>query len=303
VFTGVKSTFDCLDKEKISWTVYFHDISNTSLLYREFHHLTNEHKYAHYKYFDENARDNKLPRYSFIEPRYLNWHGVLANDQHPPHSIAEGEKLIASIYNSLYVDRPHNNNVALLITYDEHGGLYDHIHPPWLPPNLRTNHEEDVLMAWNRYGVRVPAILISPYLQHQMIDHLMDHCSIPATLIKYLAPGHFLHERVSHARSFLDDLKWTSEPSVISHIELPPSKYIPDVLKNENYYFPKSWMQDVFKKFRKLAIIVNPRMVFHKHHIEGHEHVISELEQFIHTWNHHLSGNRRLISIHSDESL
>jgi len=244
--------------ENISWTVYFHDISTTALMFQHVNYLGDPNKYAHFQLFDEAAKTNKLPQLSFIEPRYLNWNAHIANDQHPPHSVTEGERLIAQIYNSLYVDRSHNNNVALLIAYDEHGGLYDHKNPPWLPKQHRHYPTHDPYMAFCRYGARVPVVLVSPYLEPQIVEQQMDHCSIPHTIAKVFKFDLGNVSRVNAAHNFLGGLNWTSNLSV-KRIEVPLSKPIPQDLRDENYYFPRSWMKSAFETVKFLiAAVVNP---------------------------------------------
>jgi len=227
-----------------TWTVYFHDLSTTALMFNHKSHLLDRNKYAHFQKFIEDAKNNKLPMLTFIEPRYLNWGDNIANDQHPPHSVTEGERLIAEIYNNLYVENTSNNDVAFLITYDEHGGFYDHKSPPWLLPKHFTNINDDTKLAFYRYGVRVPTILISPFLSHQIISHQMDHCSIPRTIKQMFDfEQNRFTSRVTDATNFLEKLKWNSVPMEAKRITLPSSKDIPANLKMENYYFPKSWMQ------------------------------------------------------------
>ncbi|MBR7538989.1 hypothetical protein KC221_22630, partial [Mycobacterium tuberculosis] len=93
--------------------------------------------------FLDDASSGKLPSYSFIEPRYfadLDW----PNDMHPPHDIAYANALVALVYNALR-NSPQWHQTLLVITFDEHGGCFDHVpppavvppSPPQLPPQLR----------------------------------------------------------------------------------------------------------------------------------------------------------------------
>jgi phospholipase C len=102
-----------------------------------------------------------------------------ANDAHPPHDIVGADVLIAGVYNAIRKNDKLWNSTLLLVLFDEHGGFYDHVVPPSgaTPPD---HHSEEY--DFTRYGVRVPAILISPYVGNGIFSDLLDHTS----LLKYL---------------------------------------------------------------------------------------------------------------------
>src|ERR1700712_4432963 len=117
-----------------NWRVYFHDIPHTVTLSRLWLNTL-----THFRDFEENfARDaaaGALPAYSFIEPRYFpdTLNNQLPNDEHPPHNVAYGEALIAAVYNAVR-GGPGWKHTLLVITYDEHGGCFDHVPPPSATP-------------------------------------------------------------------------------------------------------------------------------------------------------------------------
>ena len=134
-----------------------------------------------------DAASGNLPAYSFIEPRYFA-NPVLRkmpNDQHPPHDVAYGESLIASVYNAVR-SGPGWKNTLLVVTYDEHGGCYDHVVPPAAtPPGSAASAGFD----FDRFGVRVPAVIVSPWVPKGSVIRPpgptpFDHTSIIATLRK-----------------------------------------------------------------------------------------------------------------------
>ena len=93
---------------------------------------------SHFRRFEHFAADaaaGTLPDYSFIEPRYFTdvVAGLLPNDQHPPHNVVLGERLIARVYNALRAG-PAWRRTLLIVTYDEHGGCFDHVTPPAATP-------------------------------------------------------------------------------------------------------------------------------------------------------------------------
>ena len=145
--------------------------------------------------------DNDLPAYSFLEPRFANSAGgngqpaFSASDQHPDHNVKEGEALIQTVFKAIWGNPKVRNSTLLVIVYDEHGGLYDHVPPPTtVNPDVKvwTNNgiSLDPSFDFTRLGVRVPAVLISPYIQPGTIDHrIYDHTSIIATALKLLLPN------------------------------------------------------------------------------------------------------------------
>jgi hypothetical protein len=147
--------------------------------------------FSEFRNFERDAHNGSLPSYSFIEPQYFNFFTSKANDQHPPHSVVEGEQLIARVYNAVR-QSPLWNNTMLVITYDEHGGTYDHVAPgKAVPPDSKTAH-----FAFDRYGVRVPAVVVSPFVPKAGIEHTtFDHTSIPATLKSVFSLPAFLTAR------------------------------------------------------------------------------------------------------------
>lgn len=176
------TVFGRLTEKHCDWRVYFHDFPHAATLATLWEDVP-----THFRYFNAFAADaaaGALPTYSFIEPRYfadtvLN---LIPNDMHPPHNIAYGEQLVAQVFNAVRAG-PRWNQTLLIITFDEHGGCYDHVLPPAaVPPDASPANA-----PFNRYGVRVPAVIVSPYVQKGSIirppgNIPFDHTSIAATL-------------------------------------------------------------------------------------------------------------------------
>jgi phospholipase C len=147
-----------------------------------------------YPQFLNDCSTGNLPDYSFIEPNY-NDHDSdggeeVANDQHPDHNVQAGELFIASVYNAIKQNANLWQSTALLVVYDEHGGIYDHVVPPSCTPDFKTASANDTgtgqPFAFDRLGVRVPAILISPWIPRgTVVNRTFDHASIPATITKF----------------------------------------------------------------------------------------------------------------------
>lgn len=184
------TVFNRLEDAGKPWKIYFHDFPQTLTLTKLWPYLD------HFRLFDEfleDAKNGNLPAYAFIEPRYFP-DAELPNDQHPPHNVGMGEELIASVYNAVR-NSPAWKKTLLIVIYDEHGGCYDHVPPPAaIPPD----DSRPQPFGFDRYGVRIPAVLVSPYIRqgtilravqdgnlpHDGPPYPFDHTSVYATLRK-----------------------------------------------------------------------------------------------------------------------
>jgi phospholipase C len=133
--------------------------------------------YYHFVLFEHAAsgKEKNFPDFTLIEPRYL---GFAPNDDHPPHDPFNGQRLIARVYNALRANAALWKTTLLVILYDEHGGFADHVLPPTgVPPD---DHREEY--AFDRLGIRVPVVLVSPWLARQVVDAPCDHTSLLRSL-------------------------------------------------------------------------------------------------------------------------
>lgn len=169
--------------------LYYYDVASSTM---EIVNLLQHQPelFGTYEQFLNDCENGTLPDYSFVEPNY-NDHGTeAASDQHPDHDVRAGEAFIASIYNAIKQNEELWQTTALLITYDEHGGIYDHVIPPNCEPDQFTASANDtgtgMPFAFDRLGVRVPAILVSPWVvRGTIVNRVFDHASIPATITKF----------------------------------------------------------------------------------------------------------------------
>jgi len=225
-----------LEDHSKTWRVYFHDMPHSILLkdiwlYAAFH-------YRFFSQFLADAHTGALPNYSFIEPRYFTdlFTSLIPNDQHPPHNVLYGEQLIAQVYNALR-GSPSWKRTLLIITYDEHGGCYDHVPPPAaIPPdNAMAN---DYNFKFDAYGVRVPAVIVSPYIppgskirprQNAAVSTTtpFDHTSIIKTVCELFSLGAAFTARDAAAPSLVPALSLAAPnndgpPSVTAALDQPP---------------------------------------------------------------------------------
>ena len=125
--------------------------------------------------------------YTFIEPHYGDLTSTYAggSSQHPMDDVYGGEHLLSAVYAAIR-NSPYWNTSLLIITYDEHGGFYDSVHPPGgarAPGDNPSSGYSTHGFTFEQYGIRVPAIVVSPLIPAGTVDHtLYDHSSVPKTL-------------------------------------------------------------------------------------------------------------------------
>lgn len=127
--------------------------------------------FAHMDDFFEDARTGKLPSFCLIEPRMFTTSN--RNDQHPPYNVLAGERLIYDVYQALS-QGPAWDRTLLLINYDEHGGIYDHVPPPAAVPPDPNAPPGQFGFRFDRLGVRVPMVLVSPLIEPGTVFRAKD---------------------------------------------------------------------------------------------------------------------------------
>ncbi|HWX00775.1 alkaline phosphatase family protein [Collimonas sp.] len=182
----VPTIYNVLQAIGSSWSVYSDTLLTPSLTRTMFPKLWDPLLNPHFSRFTEfvdACASDTLPAYSFIEPCFM----LQPNDQHPPHDIQAGEAFLHEIWTAVSTS-PGWNRTLLIITYDEHGGCYDHVLPPagaQAPDAASCPGDEG--FGFDRFGVRVPAVLVSPYIAAGTVFRSdngvpYDHTSILATL-------------------------------------------------------------------------------------------------------------------------
>jgi phospholipase C len=160
--------------------------------------------------FFTDAQAGTLPAFSFVDPTFSTL--STGNDDHPPADMRDGQAFLSSIYAAL-AKSPQWSKSLLVITYDEHGGHYDHVPPP---TTVDANPE------FQQLGFRVPGLVIGPQVRHGCLNSTQfDHVSVIATLTKkYDLPP--MNARVSAT----NDLSSCIDPALITNprppVEIPP---------------------------------------------------------------------------------
>lgn len=127
--------------------------------------------------FRRDAAAGTLPNFALLEPRFL----LDPNDQHPPAPVGPGERLIAEVHRALATG-PAWERTLLLVTYDEHGGCFDHVPPPAAVPPAPGGAPGPYGFRFDRLGVRVPAVLASPWIEPGTVFRASDAAGRPAPL-------------------------------------------------------------------------------------------------------------------------
>lgn len=255
-----KSIFELLDDKGKTWKAYFELISDTLLLRYPRSFLDRQ------RFMDDFYRDaaeGKLPNYSFLSPSWTDFADLPASDQHPDHDIAEGERLIKRVYEALR-SSPQWEKSVLLITHDEGGGFYAKFPPVSRgvpnPDGRDTDDTPPVTFRFDRLGVRVPTVVVSPWIRRGRVVHApekgqYEHSSLITTLRKMWDLGPPLTKRDDWAAPFDWVWKELSNPRKDCPLTLPEP---PSGLHPHNPFLRGTQpMTDLTKDFLALAAALN----------------------------------------------
>jgi phospholipase C len=184
-YIGVRTLYEALDEQGVSSRVYSFDGNTIAFTFRALFAGGGKFLGTFSDFLDQ--LNGNLPAYCFVEPRFNEIRDearnefFLASDQHPDNDVREGERFLAAVY-SAFRKSPRWLDSLLVIVYDEHGGLFDHVPPP--SDNVANPSPPEPLtgFAFNRLGVRVPAIIVSPFIKAgTILRQRFDHTSLIAT--------------------------------------------------------------------------------------------------------------------------
>ncbi|MBD8897917.1 alkaline phosphatase family protein [Rhodanobacter sp. DHG33] len=174
--------YSLLTQHDVDWMIYGYDADPlTRLTFSDTASAPDTH-FGQFADFQAAAKQGQLAAYTFLEP---SW-GSSGNSQHPNYDVALGEQLIHDVYYALR-NGPNWNETLLIVTYDEHGGCYDHVPPPTnaVPPDVTAG---EFGFDFKRFGPRVPTLLISPWIAPGTVFRTpagampFDHTSILKTV-------------------------------------------------------------------------------------------------------------------------
>jgi phospholipase C len=167
--------FDRFDHYGVDWKVYYDSLPAPLVIPGVFTPSRQSKFVKGVQHFIDDAAAGGLPRFSFVNPDY----GSVSEEN--PQDVQFGERFLARVTTAV-MGSPQWPRTALFITYDEHGGYYDHVPPPFaikpdsIPPLLQP---ADVPGGFDRYGFRVPLIVVSPWARKNYVSSVVqDHTSI-----------------------------------------------------------------------------------------------------------------------------
>jgi phospholipase C len=254
-----RTYFDEFYDQGLSWKIYFEMFPSAVFLrnLRSPTYLINN--YGILEQFESDAASGTLPQFSFIEPQYYSIPYYPANDQHPSHDVSQGELLIKRIYRAVR-NSPQWNSTLLIITFDEHGGFYDHVPPPMNVPNPDGLNSNSPPFNFDRLGVRVPTLMISPWINkgtliHEPESSYFDHTSVYATVRKMFNLPNYLTQRDKYAATFEQILLERSTPRLDCPTDLPDPQNIKSIEMIAMEHTQD--MNDLQKGFATLAANLN----------------------------------------------
>ena len=213
--------FNRLEDAGLPWTVYYDAmqlVSLTGLIHAPALFPFWKTHFATMEDFYSDVANGTLPAYAFVEPRMLFNH----NDMHPPvptvvidnipigatSDVRAGDLLLHQIYSAVRTSAAPSGsnalNTLMLVTFDEHGGTFDHVAPPAAAPPEILEPAGEKGFAFDRLGVRVPTIAISAYTQaNTIVNHPVHHGAVIRTLCKKHGLS-YLTERDRNAHDLSD---------------------------------------------------------------------------------------------------
>jgi phospholipase C len=216
--------FDRLVAKGVTWRVYHNktnlfDYPQMLCLKGMVSKWTDKKFFRPFSQFASDMSGGDVAGYTFIEPKYGLPSYSGGNSQHPTGTISLGEILIKAVHTAIFKQSVGAHS-ALLITWDEHGGFYDHVAPPAaVPPgDPPLNHNRAKLprnCAFDRFGVRVPAVLISPWLPAGLGSNVFgrntkfDHSSVVRALRSTFALDDASHKQLTERDNASPD--WNSK--------------------------------------------------------------------------------------------
>ena len=254
------SIFEQLDTAGFSWKVYFDDEAPVSAIIKYVDDrwdkifdggnvwpFESDPDIFHGDFFDD-VKNNRLPTFSLIEPRYqmLSALGIKApTSNHPgdsmavghsdiPINVSCGEQMLAKVFNALTANPSLFARTLLIVTYDEHGGVFDHVTPPPATPPFPAGTVSG--FNYDVYGVRVPALFINPFVTPGVFrppqeTPPFDHASLLATLRDQYDLSPSLSPRVDSAPTFAGLINTGAQPIPTPTIAVPSCNWDTSSLK------------------------------------------------------------------------
>ncbi|MCH9649692.1 MAG: hypothetical protein K0U98_15745, partial [Deltaproteobacteria bacterium] len=198
----IPTIYQRLEEAGLSWRTYFSNLNDLVQFPKLVLTPDNNRLFSR---FEEDVANSDAATYAFIQPSYLTGHGPgeVDNSDHAPADVRYGEQLITTVYNALRQNEELWSKSLLILTFDEHGGFYDHVVPPFGVANPDGLRSIQPPFDFRRLGLRVPSIVISPWIRPQVDSTVYSHSTIPATIKELFDLPHFLTRRDATANTLI----------------------------------------------------------------------------------------------------
>jgi phospholipase C len=178
----VPSIYNRLNDAGIGWTYYYGNLSIANAILANGPYAVDTGptdgtgKARRFQFFMRDAAAGTLPQVVVIDPGF----GGGGNDDHAPHHPIDGQELISTVYTALAKSPQWKHLVMMIVTYDEHGGFFDHVSPPKFADDTATvwaSTGRDTT-GFDQGGFRVPTMVIGPYVKPGYVSSVVyDHTS------------------------------------------------------------------------------------------------------------------------------
>lgn len=159
--------FDQLEARGVSWKVYRTTTPGFAIMLETY--VKFKDRVVSIDAYHADAAAGTLPQVAFVDPGIAR-EGYDQSDEHPPAIMEIGQNWIGKVVDSL-ARSPQWSRSAMFITYDEHGGFYDHVVPPKAcPPDDLTNPKANP-PGFDQLGIRVPMMVVSPFARKGYVSH------------------------------------------------------------------------------------------------------------------------------------
>ncbi|PZX47776.1 phospholipase C [Algoriphagus chordae] len=220
--------FDILTQKNISWNYVE---SNIAFLRMFDKYRVDEKNIIQRDEWLSKARNGQLPAVSWIDPHIIDLEiEGEADDDHPPANVGKGQLGVKEIYDALKSNDLHWQKTLFIITYDEHGGFYDHVPPHGINgegnPVVHKIHKDGA----SHYGLRVPAFIISPWVKPKSVSKtVFDHTSILKTILSNFIGPEGTNKELLGKRT-------DAANSILSVLDRRPRAVTPSTVANHQFF-------------------------------------------------------------------
>ena len=220
--------YEWLTESRIRWRVYRSGLPFCTLFPRMWDEILDNTLFRSIRHLAKDVQtesDHTYPEVIFCEPAYLDspiGSGFERNDDHPPLPVGPGQRFLREIYEALTANPARWAKTVMIVTYDEHGGFFDHVPPLPIPtdPPPGKNYQR-----FETTGARVPGLIVSPLVAPaSAYKETLDHTSILQFLAEMFGDGDYsadVRRRQDAGIKSVSDALTLSEPRAVV-VAMPP---------------------------------------------------------------------------------